>query len=111
MAHVGEKFALGAIGRFGVFFRLQQLPVSLFEFRRPFLHPLFQVVASFLQRAVLRLNLVQHFIEPVNEMPQFIFALFHRADGIVFLTGDDIDDSGEMRDRARDKFLQISREH
>jgi hypothetical protein len=71
MEHVGGDFRHAApAGSF------HQLLVDVFQFLGPFLHALFQIVPRRLQGGVARLNLREHFVEPVHQLAHFIVALF-----------------------------------
>ena len=65
MAHVGEKFALGAVGGFGYILGLLKDGVSL-------------------------TNLLDHVVEAIDEIADFVVVLFveHDAGGVVARGGD-----------------------
>ena len=88
VAHVREELALGVGGGLRLFLRLAQLRVDL------------------VQLFFVPLHLAEHFVEAVNEKADFVVALFHGADGIIFLFGNLPRHLREIEDGFGDHPLQ-----
>jgi hypothetical protein len=78
------RISLGAVALLGLFLRDQQLIGSAQEFRRAACDLIFKIFTMFKKFAVPMLNLIEHFIERIDEVSDFVIAVFFGPDGVVF---------------------------
>ena len=81
VAHVGQEFALGAVGRFGGL-------LGHLEFGGALHDAVFQFVAGLPQGVSALLDLIEHGVEAVVEHAQLVVAELLHADRIVVVAGD-----------------------
>ena len=78
VTHIGQKFALGAIGGFGAVPGQHQFRSAGGDF-------LLEIVAIAKQRRVAKLDLREHGVEGVDELAQIVVGALFRADRIILL--------------------------
>ena len=73
---------------------------------RPLLDPFFQAVAGGLQRRIPFLNLHEHLVEAVDQLPQLIVPALGGSQRVVLLGRHDLCNQRQVRDRFGDHPLQ-----
>ena len=109
MTHIGQELALGAAGGLGFLLGLPQFAVGTKQFRGARFHLLFQLVPMFQKLLVPLLNFRQHAVEAIDQLPHLVIGSLHGARSIIFLGGDDLSCSGEVRNGLRNDALKPGR--
>ena len=101
-------FAQGVLGALALgAFQPEQF-VGFGQFGGPSLNAAFQLPLSLLQRMLPRLDLSQHMVEAIEELPQFIFTLLAHAHRIVVLHCHGTSGLGQVQNRPGDQPLQAA---
>jgi len=95
VAHVGQKLALGQVGRLG-------LQPGQVELLRALVHQAFQLAVGIGQAEVPGLDLRQHGIEAVHQVSRLVQAALLNPQGVVLLVAHPAGCGSQLVDRGDD---------